>query len=94
MSFKNIDYGKTVIYKIICKDSSISDCYVGSTTNFTRRKTDHKCICYNKNSNTYYYPLYKFIRENKGWNNFEMIEIEKYPCDDGNEARARERYYI
>ena len=22
-----------------------------------------------------------------------MIEIEKYKCDDGNEARARERYW-
>jgi acyl-ACP thioesterase len=23
-----------------------------------------------------------------------MVEIEKYTCDDGNEARARERYWV
>ena len=30
------------------------------------------------------------IRENGDWNNWSMIEIEKYPCNDDNEARARE----
>ena len=33
------------------------------------------------------------IRENEGWNNWSMIEIEKYPCNDKNEACARERYW-
>ena len=33
------------------------------------------------------------IRDNGDWNNWEMIEIEKYPCDDFNEARSRERYW-
>ena len=23
-----------------------------------------------------------------------MVEIEKYPCNDGNEAKARERYWF
>ena len=26
--------------------------------------------------------------------NWEMVEIEKYNCNDGNEARARERYWF
>jgi predicted GIY-YIG superfamily endonuclease len=30
------------MYKIVCKDLSITDVYVGSTTNFTNRKRDHK----------------------------------------------------
>ena len=33
------------------------------------------------------------IRENGNWNNWSMIEIEKYPCNDDNEARSRERYW-
>jgi hypothetical protein len=33
------------------------------------------------------------IRENEGWNNWSMIEIEKYPCNDKNKACARERYW-
>ena len=37
--------------------------------------------------------MYKFIRNNNGWDNFTMVEIEKFPCTDGNEARSRERYH-
>ena len=33
------------------------------------------------------------MRENGNWNNWSMIEIEKYPCNDENEARSRERYW-
>jgi hypothetical protein len=89
-----IDYSKTIIYKIVCKDTEIKDVYVGSTTQFTKRKASHKNACHNK-KNWYMYTLdvYLFIRLNGGWDNWEMIEIEKYPCKDGNEARARERYW-
>ena len=38
--------------------------------------------------------VYQYIRENGGWENFDMIEIEKYPCNDANEARKRERYWF
>ena len=34
------------------------------------------------------------IRKNGGWENWCMIEIEKYPCNDKNEAKARERYWL
>ena len=37
--------------------------------------------------------IYQCIRDNGGWENWNMIEIEKYPCNDGNEARKRERYW-
>ena len=33
------------------------------------------------------------IRTNGNWDNWSMIEIEKYPCNDKNEACARERYW-
>jgi hypothetical protein len=35
---------------------------------------------------------YITIRENGGWDNWGMIEIEKYPCNDDNVGRARKRY--
>jgi len=47
-----------------------------------------------KTTKEYSKMLYQFIRENGGWDNFSMLEIEKYPCVDGNEARARERYWF
>ena len=88
-----IDYSNTIIYKITCKDSNIKDVYVGHTTNFVQRKHAHKQSCINEKSTNYNCKLYQVIRNNGGWDNWSMIEIEKYPCNDGNEARARERYW-
>ena len=83
-------YSNTIMYKIVCKDPTIIDLYVGHTTNFIqKRKWGHKTK-YNQNKNC---NLYKFINENGGWDNWDMIEIEKYPCKDANEARTRERYW-
>ena len=85
------DYSKCVIYKITCNDTSITDCYVGSTCNFTRRKCEHKSLCHNVNSHLYNYPIYKFIRDNGGWNNFTMSPIKKHPCSDKMEKLIEER---
>ena len=63
--------------------------YVGHTTSFTHRKREHKSRC----NNNFPFPIYKTINDNNGWENWEMIEIEKYACKDANEARARERYW-
>jgi len=93
MPKKNIDYSKTIIYKIVCEDLAVKDVYIGSTTNYTKRKWNHKCYC---NSKSYKYKdrlIYKVINDNGGWENWEMIEIEKYPCVDGNESTKRERHY-
>jgi hypothetical protein len=88
-----IDYSKTIIYKIVCNDLNITDVYVGHTTNFINRKAKHKSNCNNINGKEYNFKIYNTIRDNGNWNNWSMIEIEKYPCNDINEATARERYY-
>jgi hypothetical protein len=88
------DYSKTVIYKIVCNDLSILECYVGHTTDFTGRKQGHKSRCHNEKGGKYNLKTYQTIRENGGWENYSMIEIEKYPCKDANEARAREREWF
>ena len=89
-----IDYSKTIIYKIVCNDLNICDVYVGSTTDFIRRKRQHKYNCNNEKSNSYNCKVYQTIRQNGGWDNFSMVEIEKYNCNDSNEAHARERHYF
>ena len=38
--------------------------------------------------------IYKIIRENGGWDNWDMKIIENYPCQNINEAKNRERYWI
>ena len=87
------DYSKTVIYKIVCNDLTKKEVYVGNTTDFTVRKYNHKYNCNTPSSREYDKLIYKYIRENGGWDKFSMLEIEKYPCKDGNEARTRERYW-
>jgi hypothetical protein len=93
MPRNEIDYSKTIIYKIVCNDLTVTDCYVGSTTDFKTRKCAHKSNCNNKNRKSYDLKVYKMIRDNGNWNNWTMLQIEKFPCNDSNEAHARERYW-
>jgi len=88
-----IDFSKTIIYKIVHKeDPDNHESYTGHTTEFAKRKCEHKRRCENPNNTKHHYKVYQYIRENGGWDKFIMLEIEKYPCNDGNEARARENY--
>ena len=88
------DYSRTVIYKLVNKeDYDNANIYIGSTTNFTKRKCEHKSDCMNENGVKYNQKIYHFIRDNGGWDNWNMIEIEKYPCLDNNEAKAKEEYW-
>jgi hypothetical protein len=89
-----IDYQKCVMYKIVCSDINVTEIYVGHTTDFIRRKQQHKSNCSNKNKNSYNSKVYQFIRATGGWNNWSMIEIEKHPCNDSREACKRERYWL
>ena len=89
-----IDYDNTCFYKIVSNDLNITDCYVGHTTDFRRRKSQHKSACNNLNHKDYNSSVYQFIRSNGGWDNFNMILIEKMKVEDGLEARQRERYHV
>ena len=89
-----MDYSKTHIYKIVCNDLNVKDCYLGHTTNFAKRKNQHKRTCYNEKDRHYNIYLYKFIRENGGWENFDMILINTHNLNNSMEARQKEREYI
>ena len=95
MAFNTLaNYLNTVIYEIKCKDENITEVYIGHTTNFDQRYRLHKCSCNNENQKGYNYKIYQTIRANGGWDHWEMVGIENYPCDNVNEARDRERYWI
>jgi len=83
------NYKKGIIYKLCCKDLDIIDIYVGSTCSFTRRKAQHKISSIDNNK-----PVYQFIRENGGFENWDMVEIEKYEAKDKFDLNKRERYFI
>ena len=86
-----IDYSKTIIYKIVCDDLSVKDCYVGHTTDMSKRKWGHKSVCNNDKNKGHNHKIYKIIRENGGWDNWNMLLVEKFPCKDKYDACKRER---
>lgn len=81
------------IYKICCLDTEIKDCYVGSTKNEKVRKNGHKVRCNGGGDKSNYY-VYQFIRENGGWENWNMIRLEEFKFDERAQLNARERYWL
>ena len=78
------DYSKSVIYKVQhLNDDNLL--YIGSTTNFTKRKNKHKCDCKTSKS-----KVYVMIRENGGWDCFNMIVIKEFPCENKQELLIEE----
>jgi hypothetical protein len=83
-----------IIYKICCKDLNITDIYIGHTCNLVKRRWDHKTKCNSEKNKDYNKKTYQFIRANGGWDNWSVIEVDKCPCLDFEEALKIERYYI
>jgi len=94
MPRKAIDYSNTHFYKIVCKDLHITDCYVGHTTDFATRKHKHKYYATHATSKWGYLHVYQFIRAHGGWDNWDMVLVEKRVCTDKLEACKVERTYI
>ena len=94
MSQKKVDYSKGIIYKLCCKNPNIENIYIGSTTNLKNRKKKHKSDCHNNNQRNYNGYKYEFIRDNGGFENWDMIMIEEYCCNSKKELETRERYWI
>src|SRR4051794_377066 len=89
-----IDYSKSCVYKLVSNDPTIKDCYVGSTTNMIKRKTQHKSDCCNPNSSNYNHYVYQFIRANGTWANWSMVLIEKVVVKSSSELIQHERRHF
>lgn len=83
------DYSKTIIYKLCCKDPEIKEIYIGSTCNLKTRKHQH-----NLNSKNLNRKVYKYIRDNGEFQNWDMVMIEEFPCENKLQKGKRERYWI
>jgi hypothetical protein len=68
-----INYENTIIYKIIKKNDD-DFIYINNTTNYIKRKYEHK---------KYY------IKNNVDFNDYKMIFIENFPCKNQLEADKR-----
>ena len=72
----NPTYMDVIIYKIVCKDPTVTDVYVGQTRKFDQRKFFHEL-----DSRTSETKLYKCIRSHGGWDNWDMISLREYVCN-------------
>ena len=85
------DYLKGVIYKLHKDD--MTEIYIGSTADEKHREKCHKSDCNNENSEEYNRKVYKFIRDNGGWDTWTFEVIERFPCENDIQLRIREQYY-
>ena len=82
-------YKNTIIYKIF-SETSPENIYVGHTSlKLSHRFAIHR-YSYNHKNN----KLYKFMKENGGFESFKYEILEECSCDNINEARQKERDYI
>ena len=89
------DYNKGCIYMIKHNlDYNNENVYIGSCCNFTRRKCAHKTVCNNPSSVNHTYKLYQTIRENGGWDNWVMIKLHNFPCNEKYQLKLEERRVI
>lgn len=94
MMNQTIDYSNTIFYKIYCKDENVTDKYIGHTTNFVQRQKQHKRSCINPTSDNHNCKVYKFIRDNYGWDNWKMEIIAFHACENLMSAKKYEQQYF
>ena len=82
------------VYKIVCRDTNITEFYIGSSMDFNSRKTNHKSNSINLNNKDYCLPLYMFINVNGGFENWEIVVIKEYKFITAKELNMNEQYYI
>ena len=86
------DYNKACIYLIKHNlDYNNENVYIGSCCNFIRRKCQHKSNCNNPNNNL---KIYQTIRENGGWDNWVMVRLHNFPCNEKYQLKLEERRVI
>ena len=82
------------VYKLCCNDPLITDIYIGSTRSWSRRKSNHKSICNNEIDKKYNLYVYQFIRQNGGFENWDMISLFNGSFETKRELERKEREYI
>ena len=78
------------VYSIQCLDENVKEFYIGSTDDLQQRIRDHH-FNYKRYPNR---KVYKFIRENGGWDNWEINFIQKFKFLTDDELRIYEQWYL
>ena len=83
-----------IYYRISCLDPNVTDFYIGSTKHFCNRKSTHKQTCNNECHEGYNRRIYKVIRDNGGWSNWDMCILTKQVFTSKTDAFIYERGLI
>jgi hypothetical protein len=82
------------VYKLCCIDPEIKEIYIGSTKNLRVRKGQHKYDCNTENNKNNKMKVYQFIRNNGGFDNWDIVQLERFEFNTKYELHARERHFI
>jgi hypothetical protein len=77
-------------------DTSIKECFINHTMEFSKKKKHHKRLCNNEYNNTepqYHMKVYEFIREHGGIDEWTFDVLERAKLASKQEALELERYY-
>ena len=78
-------------HKLDCNDENI---YIGSSCNFNKRKIQHKTSCNNESDTKYNLNIYKYMRDNGGYDNFEFSILRLCEDEDKAERHQLEQSFI
>ena len=81
------------VYKLKCRDTNITEFYIGSSIDFKERKRQHNKYSINTIYKHYCLPLYMFINVNGGYDNWDYEIIKEYKFITKKELTINEQYY-
>lgn len=84
------DYSKGKIYRVVCNETG--NTYYGSTIqSLSQRLTNHRS-CYNRwrKGKSNYTTIFIILEIN----NYSIVWVEDYPCENNYQLQARERHFI
>ena len=80
------------VYKLYC--DNVDGFYIGSSFNMIKRKSTHKSNYNNIKRKEYNYKVYKYIRENKGFDNWKFEILVEKEFENKTALRIKEKECI
>jgi len=81
------------VYRMFCKDTRVTDCYIGSTTDIKQRMRGHRDDVEYETRKRHTRKS-QFIRENGGWENWDHEVLESLEFQTQEELRMWEQKWI
>ena len=84
-------FENSVVYKIYCLDSEITDIYVGVTTNLKSKDYHHRKSCTVEGYTECNRYVHQFIKSHGGWEKWRIAQIRAYKTKIKNELQLHQK---